>query len=440
MSDVIAAISTARGSAAVSIVRLSGDGVKEIASRIFFKKGFEFELAEANRLYLGEVKAGMVKDRAFCVYYRAPKSYTGEDVVEFQLHGGRVVTEAVLETALSLGARPAMPGEFTRRAYLNGKMSLSEAEGVEALIAADSEAEAAAAYRALDGELDKKIRETGELLVQATAGLDVMLDYPEEMIEDTRPSVVEKLEAVKNTLSALIGTERERKMLSEGISVVIVGLVNAGKSSLMNALCGAERAIVTEFAGTTRDVLRETLEINGVKVTLSDTAGIREGAEGAEKIGIERAEKAVNGADLALFVMDGSEPESGEERELYEKIRLRPHIRIRNKGDIDGYPREADVTVSALTGENMDVLRALVAEKTGIKAMTSPPLVRQRQLHAVTKALDCVRTALRDMETATPDCVSADVKEALEALYSLIGEDAAESVVDEIFSKFCVGK
>lgn len=440
MSDVIAAISTARGSAAVSIVRLSGDGVKEIASRIFFKKRFEFELAEANRLYLGEVKAGMVKDRAFCVYYRAPKSYTGEDVVEFQLHGGRVVTEAVLETALSLGARPAMPGEFTRRAYLNGKMSLSEAEGVEALIAADSEAEAAAAYRALDGELDKKIRETGELLVQATAGLDVMLDYPEEMIEDTRPSVVEKLEAVKNTLSALIGTERERKMLSEGISVVIVGLVNAGKSSLMNALCGAERAIVTEFAGTTRDVLRETLEINGVKVTLSDTAGIREGAEGAEKIGIERAEKAVNGADLALFVMDGSEPESGEERELYEKIRLRPHIRIRNKGDIDGYPREADVTVSALTGENMDVLRALVAEKTGIKAMTSPPLVRQRQLHAVTKALDCVRTALRDMETATPDCVSADVKEALEALYSLIGEDAAESVVDEIFSKFCVGK
>ena len=148
----------------------------------------------------------------------------------------------------------------------------------------------------------------------------------------------------------------------------------------------------------------------------------------------------MNGADLALFVMDGSEPESGEERELYEKIRLRPHIRIRNKGDIDGYPREADVTVSALTGENMDVLRALVAEKTGIKAMTSPPLVRQRQLHAVTKALDCVRTALRDMETATPDCVSADVKEALEALYSLIGEDAAESVVDEIFSKFCVGK
>ena len=316
MSDVIAAISTARGNAAVGIVRLSGDGADEVASRIFFKKGFDFKNAEANRMYLGEIRAGMVKDRAFCMYCRAPKSYTGEDVIEFQLHGGS-----------SFGARPAEPGEFTKRAYLNSKMSLSEAEGVEALIAADSEAEAAAAYRAMDGELDKTVRAIGSKLVKATAALDVMLDYPEEMIDDTLPEVRETLGEVKTALNRLIGTEKERKMISEGISVVIAGLVNAGKSSLMNALCGADRAIVTEFAGTTRDVLRETLEINGVKVSLSDTAGIREGAEGAEKIGIERAERALAGADLVLFVMDGGEPESDEERELYSKICKRPHIR-----------------------------------------------------------------------------------------------------------------
>lgn len=440
MSDVIAAISTARGNAAVGIVRLSGDGADEVASRIFFKKGFDFKNAEANRMYLGEIRAGMVKDRAFCMYCRAPKSYTGEDVIEFQLHGGRVVTEAVLEAALSFGARPAEPGEFTRRAFLNGKMSLSAAEGVEALIAADSEAEAAAAYRAMDGELDKTVRAIGSKLVKATAALDVMLDYPEEMIDDTLPEVRETLGEVKTALNRLIGTEKERKMISEGISVVIAGLVNAGKSSLMNALCGADRAIVTEFAGTTRDVLRETLEINGVKVSLSDTAGIREGAEGAEKIGIERAERALAGADLVLFVMDGGEPESDEERELYSKICKRPHIRVKNKGDVGDYPREADITVSALTGENVDRLGALIAERTGIRAMTSPPLTRERQLHAAKKALNAVEAALNALKTSTPDCVSADVKEALEALYSLTGEDAAESVVDEIFSRFCVGK
>lgn len=440
MSDLIVGTATARGSSAVSIVRISGDNAAETASKIFFKKGLDLAGAEANKMYLGKIVAGIVSDKAFCMYCRAPKSYTGEDVVEFHLHGGRVVAEAVTEALMKLGARPAEPGEFTRRAYLNGKMSLSEAEGVEAMIAADSEAEAAAAYRALSGELDRTIRSVASLLVEAAAATDVALDYPDEMIEDTKPQIYDALSKAKSTLERVIGTETERKMTFDGISVVLAGLVNAGKSSLMNALCGADRAIVTEYAGTTRDVLRERLEINGVKVTLSDTAGIRENAEGAEKIGIERAEEAVRGADVVLFVMDGSVPECDEERALYNKIKTRAHIRVKNKGDLKDYPREADVTVSCLTGENIDKLRRMIAEKTGIRAMANPPLVRERQLFAAQGALRAVDEALDKLVSGTPDIVSHHIKEALALLAALTGDDAAESVVDEIFSRFCVGK
>ncbi len=440
MSDVIVAISTARGEGAVGIVRFSGSGADKVASQLFYRKNFDFSTAESSKLYLGTVSAGRVSDKALAVIFRAPRSYTGEDVIEFHLHGGRVITEAVLETAVSLGARPAEPGEFTKRAYLNGKISLSAAEGVEAIISADSEAEAVAAYRALGGELDRTIRSAEEMLVSAAAMTDVALDYPEEMVEDTKPQIRETLIGVKGILNSLIGTERERKMVTDGVSVVLAGLVNAGKSSLMNALCGAERAIVTEYAGTTRDVLRERLEINGIKVTLSDTAGIREGAEGAERIGIERAENAYKGADLVLFVMDGAEPESDEERQLYNKISYRPNIRVMNKCDSTAYPRNADIEVSAKTGENMRSLSEMIAEKVGIAGAKTPPLVRERGLHAAKKALEAVEEALSALDKATPDCLAVDIKEALSGLGSITGEDVGENVVEEIFSKFCVGK
>lgn len=440
MSDVIVAISTARGEGAVGIVRLSGSGADKVASQLFYRKNFDFSTAEANKLYLGTVTAGRISDKAMAVIFKAPKSYTGEDVIEFHLHGGRVITEAVLEAAVNLGARPAEPGEFTKRAYLNGKISLSAAEGVEAIISADSAAEAVAAYRALGGELDRTIKRAEELLISAAAMTDVALDYPEEMVDDTKPQVRETLIQVKGILKSLIGTERDRKLVTDGISVVLAGLVNAGKSSLMNALCGAERAIVTEYAGTTRDVLKERLEINGIKVTLSDTAGIREGAEGAEKIGIERAENAYKGADLVLFVMDGAEPESEEERGLYRKISSKPNIRVMNKCDATAYPRQADVEVSALTGENMRKLSQMIAEKAGIENAKTPPLIRERGLHAAKTALKAVEEAVAALDKATPDCLAVDIKEALATLCSITGEDAGESVVTEIFSRFCVGK
>lgn len=440
MSDVIAAIATASGEGAVAIVKISGSGADKVASQLFFRENFEFSAAEPNKLYLGTVRAGRVEDKAFAVIFRAPKSYTGEDVVELQLHGGRVVAEAVLEAAVSFGARPAEPGEFTKRAYLNGKMSLSEAEGVEAIILADSEAEAVAAYRALGGELDRTIRLAGDILVEAAAMTDVALDYPEEMADEEKPQILGSLNEVKGILNSLIGTEHDRKLVTDGISVVLSGLVNAGKSSLMNAICGAERAIVTEYAGTTRDVLRERLEINGIKVTLSDTAGIREGAEGAEKIGIARAEEAYKGADLVLFVMDGTEPEGEEEIALYRKISVKPNIRVLNKSDESKYPREADIIVSAVTGENLSALREMIAEKAGLKKGINPPLVRERGLHAAITALKAVEEAITALGRETPDCVAVDIKEALERLYSITGEDAKESVVEEIFARFCVGK
>ena len=440
MKDTIVALATPeveRG--AIGIVRMSGEDALSIVKKIFTANGFEN--VEPNKMYLGKVQTKNFNDRAFCMYCKTPKSYTGEDIVELHTHGGKVIIQGVIRELVKNGARPALPGEFTKRAYLNGKLNLAEAEGLADMINAQSEAEVNQAYRLMKGEVSKGIEEIKTLLLTASANVEVALDYPEELLEDTFNPTRDILMDAREKLKDLYESSKTGAIAREGISIALCGLTNVGKSSLMNAILKDERAIVTDVAGTTRDVLAGSFMLDGVNVEVLDTAGIREASDVVEKIGIERATRAIEGADLVLFLCDTSLPMVKEEEELYEKIKHKKHLRVANKGDIMAYPRVADIVIEAKTGKNVDTLIALIEDKLELKKrLRAPVLTRERQIYAVGDALASVESAIDALEIATLDCIVVDIKSAYSALASLTGEDVAESVVDEIFSKFCVGK
>lgn len=436
--DTIVALATAPVSSAVGIVRMSGDAALMIASKIFCAKGFDRPVPRM--MYLGTVTAGNIKDKAFCIYYKAPQSYTGEDVVEFQTHGGVALTAGVVRALVAEGARPAEPGEFTKRAYLNGKLDLVEAEGIADLINAKSEAEIRGAYRMMSGELSRTIARATELLLQADAALEVALDYPEELLEDTKQPVLQDLITVRDLLKGLLVDADKRRYITDGVHIVLTGLTNAGKSSLLNAVLQAERAIVTDIAGTTRDTLTETAEIGGMRFRFVDTAGIRESSDVVEQIGVDRARQAIEGADLVLFVKDASLPPSEEERALERSLVGKPVLTVLNKGDVAKYPRSADLTIEAKTGKNVDRLIEMILERFKPGDEGQGAMLRERHVFAVRTALAAVQSALDGYDALTNDCLIVDVKAAYRALASLTGEDVEEAVVDRIFSTFCVGK
>ena len=440
MKDTIVALATPeveRG--AIGIIRMSGEDALSIVKKVFSAKGFDS--VEPNKMYLGKVQAKNFNDRAFCMYCKAPKSYTGEDIVELHTHGGKIIIQGVIRELVACGARPALPGEFTKRAYLNGKLNLAEAEGLADMINAQSEAEVNQAYRLMKGEVSKGIEEIKNVLLQASANIEVALDYPEELLEDTFSPTKKLLEEAMEKLKELYDSSKQGAVAREGVSIALCGLTNVGKSSLMNAILKDERAIVTDIAGTTRDVLAGSFMLDGVNVEVLDTAGIRESSDVVEKIGIERATRAIEGADLVLFLQDTSLPESDEELELYDKVKHKKHIKVSNKGDIAKYPRVSDIIIEAKNGKGVQELIAMMADKLELKRkLKSPVLTRERQIYAVGESLLAVESALSAIEFQTLDCIVVDIKTAYSALASLTGEDVAESVVDEIFSKFCVGK
>lgn len=440
MKDTIVALATPeveRG--AIGIIRMSGEDALSIVKKVFSANGFDN--VEPNKMYLGKVQAKNFNDRAFCMYCKAPKSYTGEDIVELHTHGGKIIIQGVIRELVACGARPAMPGEFTKRAYLNGKLNLAEAEGLADMINAQSEAEVNQAYRLMKGEVSKGIEEIKTILLQASANIEVALDYPEELLEDTVSPTQKLLEEAKEKLKELYDSSKQGAVAREGVSIALCGLTNVGKSSLMNAILKDERAIVTDIAGTTRDVLAGSFMLDGVNVEVLDTAGIRESSDVVEKIGIERATRAIEGADLVLFLQDTSLPESNEELELYDKVKHKKHIRVSNKGDISKYPRTSDIVIEAKNGKGVQELIAMIADKLELKRkLKSPVLTRERQIYAVGESLQAVESALYALGFETLDCIVVDIKTAYSALATLTGEDVAESVVDEIFSKFCVGK
>lgn len=443
-SENIAAVSTPAGRGGVAVIRLSGDSPLAVAEQMFLPRGnTRVKDFQPYRMYPGEIVAEHFKDFGLCVYFKAPHSFTGEDVVEFHCHGGTSIARGILSRALSLGCRGAERGEFTKRAFLNGKLSLSSAEGLIDMINGESEAEVRAGYmlygETLKNEADGLQAEITDIL----AGIDADMDFPEEDIEHTDLSDIavrlKKLSAKLSSLTASYGTGRKIK---QGVRVVIAGRPNTGKSSLLNALLQAEKAIVSSVPGTTRDAVEGTLEIEGVRFNLYDTAGIRESENEIENIGIARARALIDGADLILFVLDGSEKMSEEDAEIYRQVADKPKIVVSNKNDLQGEGGEkCDIRVSAKTGENIAALRAMMLEKSMAGYDTDAAfLIEKRHYDALACALAEINEAVSLCGNVPLDLLGVHLKAAWDKLGEISGKTATEEIINEIFSKFCVGK
>ncbi len=445
MEENISAISTAPGKGGVAIVRISGKNPLEIAAKMFApvgkKRVFDFE---PYRMYPGEIQCGNFSDYGLCVYFKAPASYTGEDIVEFHCHGGESVARGVLKQTFRLGARSATRGEFTKRAFLNGKLSLSSAEGVADMINGESEAEVKAGYLLYNEKLTNKVRELQSELKTLLAGIDVSVDYPEEDIEEQHVlELKEELKCLQAKLQALIKGYATGKKIKSGVTIAICGKPNTGKSSLLNRLLGYDKAIVSGIAGTTRDAVEGTIEIEGRKFNLYDTAGVRESADDIENIGIQRAEGIIRSADVAIFVVDFGLGVDEEDGRVLSMLKDKPLIKVVNKVDIlkDETDSDADVYTSAVTGEGIEKLKALLMEKgLGARSEDEAFLIEERHFNALSRSADSLQKAILACESQPLDLIGIDVKEAWDALGEITGETATEAILEEIFSKFCVGK
>ncbi len=452
MNDkTIVAISTPNGLGSVGILRLSGEKSCEISNTLFasFAKLAVTDF-EPNKLYLGKMTAGIVSDKCLVVYFKAPRSFTGEDVVEFQCHGGRVVLEALLKSAVKLGARPALNGEFSRRAYLNGKMDLSNVEGMADLINAESEASSKLAFSLFSGGITHKITSLQEELETAIAYVEAAFDYPEEDVPAMDvPEVRIVLEKQISALSALIDTYKTGKNIKEGISVAILGKPNVGKSSLLNAILGEERAIVTDIAGTTRDVLSCRYSYRSVNFELFDTAGIRASSDKIEMIGVDRARKIFDLADVVIATFDSSRPLDNEDKEILEKLQGKNCIIAINKADISSkislnLPTEYPIiTLSAKTQDGIIDLKEKLYELSNVEKLISSEslvLTNERHFVSLSEALEHLKTALEILPIMPADCIILDIRQAWEKYGELTGTTASEHIVDTIFMKLCLGK
>lgn len=456
MSDMptIAAISTPMGTGGVGIVRISGKNSAELVDKIFkSSSGANLSESRGYRAHFGKLFDGETPiDEVICVVYRAPHSYTGENTVEINCHGGVFLTQRVLRIVLENGARPAEPGEFTKRAFLNGKLDLSKAEGVMTLISAQSEQGTNAAYNLLEGSLSKKIEDINSELLGVAAHLAAWVDYPDDEIEELGENELKNtVYNAKSEISRLISTFDCGMAITTGIDAAIVGKPNVGKSTLMNLLTGYDRSIVTEIAGTTRDVVEETINLNGCILRISDTAGMRDTGDLVEKLGVERSRKKLERAAIIFAVFDSSVSISEEDRELIEICRGRNVIPIINKSDLNsvldielikgelGEP----IFISAKHGDGFTELCERVAELVGLSNFdtTSAMLANERQRNCCITAEKALKEAEKALDMGlTYDAIGVCIDDAISALQELTGKKASETVVNEVFSRFCVGK
>ncbi len=432
--DTIYAPSTAIGGA-IAVLRVSGPRAKE-TTRIF-DRGFASEPGMMRFVRVQDDKEPI--DDAMAVYFSAPTSYTGEDMVEIDCHGGHQTVQRILGLLSGLGFRPAEGGEFTRRAFLNGKMDLAQAEAVMDIITADAEQSRKAALNQLHGSVSRAIHDVEDVLLDALSGIDAAIDYPDEAEEDCIARLPEQLGAGRSKAERLLADGRRGRVLRDGLRVVILGRPNTGKSSLMNALAGFERAIVTDIAGTTRDVLDERLSFDGVPVRLIDTAGIREATDRAEQIGVDRALDEMRRADVQLVLLDGSAPLTTEDETLIETTENGiPRILVVNKCDL---PRQTDyagaISISAKTGQGLEELKREVLRLAAPQDADCNAITNERHLHALEQACAALCSAEQAEEL---DCKATDIRTALQALGSITGTDVDATVIDRIFERFCVGK
>ena len=455
MSDTIAAIATAQAPSAIGILRLSGPDTCAILDGVFCpKNGKPMSAQDGRNMVYGTLldSAGRVIDNALCVLFRAPNSYTGEDCAEIHCHGSPIVLNEGLTSLFAKGARQAAGGEFTRRAFLNGRMDLIQAEAVVDLIDAETAEAARNAVGQLSGTLSRTVEDIYEALMAVVSRFYAVVDYPDEDIEDLqRAELLDTLRRSENKLQELLATFSRGKLLKSGVPTVILGKPNAGKSSLLNALLGYERAIVTDVAGTTRDTVEEKVRLDHVLLRLIDTAGIRETADSVEKIGVERSRVAAGKASLALLVLDGSAPlDAEDEAAIAVAEGVANLVVIVNKADL---PRRIDVgaladrfdnviSLSAKTGEGITTLTDHITSlyPAGTTAQ-GELLTNARQADAVSRAWNAVREARSALRIGmTPDVVLSDAENALSALGELNGKSLREDLVSTIFSRFCVGK
>lgn len=443
MEKVISAISTASGVGGVAIIRLSGDGALDICEKMFtpISKSVKVKDFEPYKLYVGEINGGNFTDFGMAVYFKAPKSYTGEDMVEFHCHGGIAITRGILKQTLLLGAEPATRGEFTKRAFINGKLSLDSAEGLIDMINSESVAGVKVGYSLYREKLFNKINELQDKLTYALASIDANIDYPEEDLEETALDTVES--ALKTTLEevkCLISKYNEGSKLKNGITVAIVGKPNTGKSSILNSLLNYEKAIVSDVEGTTRDVVEGSIDINGVRFNFYDTAGIHETKDSIEKLGIERSEKILKNADIVLLVLDLSREITDIDVALQKEVEGKEVITVYNKSDLK--TKENCFCISAKTGEGINLLKEALYNKAfnnGID-FNAEYITEERHYNALIKAEKHLNEALFNINKVPLELITEDIKNVWLCLGEITGKTASEDIIEQIFLKFCVGK
>ena len=453
MSHVIAAISTGRQVSAIGILRLSGDGCIAVAEKVFTPQSGQSLFQAANRkLILGTLrdKEGRIIDQCMAVCARAPHSYTGEDTVELQCHGSPAVLSAGLEALFAAGARPAQRGEFTKRAFLNGQLALTQAEAVIDLIEAETADAAANAAGQVGGALQKKLAPIYDQLTDLCSHFHAVLDYPDEDIDDfDLKQYAAMLRSNAKALYALLQTYGQGRILRQGVAAAIVGKPNVGKSSLLNTLAGYDRVIVTDIAGTTRDTVEETVLLGSTRLRLIDTAGIRETRDAIEAMGVERSRKAVENADLVLYLCDGSQPLTQEDQEVIEACLSKVNtIALINKSDLGAVVVPSDlpfttiIPISTKTGEGLDQLRQVVDEMfAGDTPCDGSILTNPRQFDAIARSYEAMLRVLQAMQLGqTPDAVLTDIEAAMEAMGEVTGATVREDITARIFERFCVGK
>lgn len=454
MSKTIAAIATGNSAGGIGVIRISGDNATEIANKVFepMDKSSLCDLG-GYRAKFGNIICDEQKtDNAVALVFRAPKSYTGEDVVELSVHGGMLLVQKTLQAVLDAGAVPADAGEFTKRAFLNGKLDLTQAESVATLISAQGEASLKASFNALQGSLSNKINSVLEKLLDSSAVMAAWVDYPDEEIPElTEEELTNTLESVKADLKSLLDNYDSGQTITNGVDTAIVGRPNVGKSSLMNMLTGTEKSIVTQIEGTTRDIVEQDVRLGDIVLHLQDTAGLRDSDDLVESIGIEKAYKALENAQLIMAVFDSSQEMTDFDLDLIEKCNNKNAIAIINKTDLesklDSNKIESAfskvVFISAKNETGFDELKNAVNDLLGIADFDSsaPLLANARQKQNCQNAYDCINEAIEAHSFGmTFDAINVMIDSACEELLSLTGRKATTEVVNNIFSKFCVGK
>ncbi|MBQ4049305.1 MAG: tRNA uridine-5-carboxymethylaminomethyl(34) synthesis GTPase MnmE [Clostridia bacterium] len=430
MNDVIVAVCTPMLKSALCVIRVSGEGTEKITRQLFGE-------LEPRRVYYKNLVTEKITDSVVAVFFRAPASFTGDDTLEITCHGNPLIANAIVEHVYKLGARPAQNGEFTRRAYLNGKTDLTGAEAIKDIIDADTEKGVNLAYSASEGALFNKIREIQENLRDLIAQTEVAIDYPEEELEEfTQNQLQTKLVEIKSQCENLKNSYESGKIIKEGVKVAIIGKPNAGKSSLLNRLVGEETAIVTEIEGTTRDVVRGKYIHRGICFLVADTAGLRDAEDTVEKIGVRKSKEEAEESDLVVYLR-----ERGDDFEQFiNKISVKKRvIVVKNKSDVE-CDEDAEINVSALTGKNIDALKDKICEACVKGVDAEVMLTNRRQYDCMCECESNLKNALQNLGCITLDCISSDLELGYNALGKITGLIGSDEIIDSIFRNFCVGK